>query len=137
SRIDKAQSFLVDGEYDACGNELRKETEAVLEKYLKGLKLASEGEFEPLMNKLNRALSQITENKRKSFERVTSSRGLTEEILEKLKTDFENDDDLSADQKGKLRGLQNDFVRYLVKRSDLQHDSERLITETKDILKRI
>lgn len=137
SRIEKAQAFLVDGEYDACGNELRKETEALLDKYLKGLNLASSGEFEPLMNKLNRALKQVTENKRRAFERATSTRGLTNEVIEKLKTDFETDGTLSAAEKGKLRGLRNDFVRYLIRKGELQVDSEKLITETKDILKRI
>jgi recombinational DNA repair ATPase RecF len=137
TRIEKAQSFLVDGEYDACGNELRKETEALLDKYLKGLKLASTGEFEPLMSKLNRALSQIAEDKRRKFERATSTRGLTKEVLEKLKIDFETDGSLSLEEKGKLRGLRNDFVKYLVKKGELQIDSEQLITDTKDILKRI
>lgn len=137
SRIEKAQAFLVDGEYDACGNELRKETEALLDKYLKGLKLASTGEFEPLMNKLNNALKQITENNRRSFNRATSTRGLPNEIIEKLRTDFENDDDLTPVQKGKLRGLRNDFVNYLTNQIRVNADSERLLTETKDILKRI
>jgi len=137
SRIEKAKAFLVDGEYDACGNELRKETEALLEKYLKGLKLASSGKFEPLMNKLNNALKQITENNRRSFNRATSTRGLPNEIIEKLKTDFENDDGLSLEQKGKLRGLRNNYVNYLTNQIRVNADSERILTETKDILKRI
>jgi ABC-type antimicrobial peptide transport system ATPase subunit len=36
--LEKTQAFLADGEYDACGNELRKETEALLNKYLKVIK---------------------------------------------------------------------------------------------------
>jgi hypothetical protein len=54
-----------------------------------------------------------------------------------LKTDFENDDALSSAEKGKLMGLRRDFVRYLIKKEEFQNDSERLITETKDVLKRI
>ncbi len=137
SRIEKAQSFLVDGEYDACGNELRKETEAVLDKYLKGLKLASEGEFEPLMNKLNRALKEITENKRRSFERVINSRGLPKATLEKLNSDFENDGTLQPVDIGKLRGIRTQYTNYLITQLELNDRSERILNETKDILKRI
>lgn len=137
SRLEKAESFLVDGEYDACGNELRKETEAVLDKYLKGLNMASNGEFEPLMNKLNRALNQLTETKRRDFNRAISNRGMNKELIEKLKTDFENDATLGLAEKGKLRSLKNDLANYVVKQIDLNNDSESLINEAKDILKRI
>lgn len=137
SGIEKAKAFLVDGEYDACGNELRKETEAILDKYLKGLRLASAGEFEPLMNKLNKALKDITENNRIAFNQVMSPKGLSNDIIEKLKIDFENDMTLSPLEKGKLRGLRNDYVRFLTKKSTFNVESERIIGETKDILRRI
>lgn len=137
SRIEKAQIFLMDGEYDACGSELRKETEALLDKYLRGLNLASEGEFEPLMSKLNKALSQITEENRRAFTRATSSKGLSNEVIEKLKTDFENDNNLTLEQKGKLRGMRNDLVKYIVKQATFTADKEMLFIELKDILRRI
>ncbi|PZX11671.1 AAA domain-containing protein [Breznakibacter xylanolyticus] len=137
SRLEKAESFLVDGEYDACGNELRKETEAVLDKYLKGLNMAANGEFEPLMSKLNRALNQLTETKRRDFTKAISNRGMSKELIEKLKTDFENDATLEPAEKGKLRGLKNDLTNYVLKQIDLRNDSENLINEAKDILKRI
>jgi energy-coupling factor transporter ATP-binding protein EcfA2 len=137
SRIEKAQAFLVDGEYDACGSELRKETEALLDKYLKGLKLASNGEFDPLMNKLNRALKEITEENRKAFNKASATRGLPREIIEKLKTDFENDTDLTTEQKGKLRSLRNDLTNYMVRHATLTANKERLINGLKDTLKRI
>jgi len=137
SRIEKAQAFLVDGEYDACGNELRKETEALLDKYLKGLKLASSGQFEPLMGKLNSALKQITENKRRSFEKAISTRGLSKETLEKLNSDFESDGTLLAADIGKLRGIRTQFTNYLVNQFELNDRTERILHETKDILKRI
>lgn len=137
SRIEKAQAFLVDGEYDACGNELRKETEALLDKYLKGLNLASTGEFVPLMNKLNKALDQITENKRRAFKNVISTRGLPKATLEKLNSDFENDGTLQPADIGKLRGIRTQYTNYLVEQLELNDRSERILNETKDILKRI
>lgn len=137
SRIEKAQSFLVDGDYDACGVELRKETEALVDKYLKGLKLASEGEFEPLMSKLNSALNQIKENDRIAFNRATALRGLTATEIEKLKSDFENDPELSNERKGRLRGLRNSLADYMINQIRLTSNSEDLINHTKDVLNRI
>jgi hypothetical protein len=138
SRIEKAKSFLVDGEYDACGNELRKETEVLIDKYLKGLnKAASEGGFEPLMNKLSRALDDITKNNRKTFKKLMSKKGLNNTTIEKLKTDFENDAGLTTNEKGKLRGLRNDYVNFIIKNDSQNNKKEELIVEIKDILQRV
>jgi ABC-type dipeptide/oligopeptide/nickel transport system ATPase subunit len=136
-RLERAEIFLLDGEYDACGSELRKETEALLDKYLKGLNLASQSKFEPLMNKLNRAMDQLDKTRRFDFNKLFKKTGLTTEFIEKLRTDFENDEDLDQNQKGKLRGLRNDFVKYLVKQSQIEQGKETIINEMKDILKRI
>jgi ABC-type dipeptide/oligopeptide/nickel transport system ATPase subunit len=137
-RIEKAKSFLVDGEYDACGNELRKETEAVLDKYLKGLnKAANDGTFEPLMSKLTKALNDITENNRKAFNQVMSKRGLDNETIEKLKTDFEHDTSLTQAQIGKLKGLRNTYVSFILNNDEQNNKKEELITEIKDILRRV
>lgn len=32
--LEKAQAYLADGEYEACGHEIRKEAELVLQKYI-------------------------------------------------------------------------------------------------------
>ena len=136
-RLEKAEIFLLDGEYDACGNELRKETEALLDKYLKGLNSASQGEFQPLMDKLNQAMNQLSETRRADFNKLFVKQDLTQEFIEKLNTDFENDESLDQNQKGRLRGLRNDLVKYLVKQSQIKQDREKIINEMKDILKRI
>ena len=159
--LEKAEIFLVDGEYDACGNELRKETEALLDKYLQGLKLAAlEGDFQPLMTKLNQAMNQLSETRRADFNKLIikkiaiiqkelatkypelqllpqSMSTKVKEFIEKLKTDFENDSSLEESEKQKLRALQNDLVKYLVRQSQIQQDNERIMNEMKDILKRI
>jgi len=136
-RIEKAEIFLLDGEYDACGNELRKETEALLDKYLKGLNSASQGEFQPLMDKLNQAMNKLSETRRADFNKLFVKKDLTQEFIEKLNTDFENDESLDQNQKGRLRGLRNDLVKYLVKQSQIKQNKESIINEVKDILKRI
>jgi hypothetical protein len=136
-RLEKAEIFLLDGEYDACGNELRKETEALLDKYLKGLNAASQGEFVPLIDKLNQAMNQLSETRRADFNKLFVKKDLTQEFIEKLNIDFENDESLDQNQKGRLRGLRNDLVKYLVKQSQIKQDRESIINEMKDILKRI
>ena len=136
-RLEKAQIFLLDGEYDACGNELRKETEALLNKYLKGLDLASQGKFQPLTDKLNQAMNQLNETRRADFNKLFVNKDLTPEFIQKLNTDFENDDSLEANEKGRLRGLRNDLVKYLVKQSQIKRDKERTIIDMKDTLNRI
>lgn len=136
-RLEKAEIFLLDGEYDACGNELRKETEALLDKYLKGLNSASQGEFVPLNDKLNQAMNQLNETRRFDFNKLFVKKDFTQEFIEKLNTDFENDESLEASEKWKLRGLRSDLVKYLVKQSQIKQDKERIINEMKDILKRI
>jgi len=130
--------FLADGEYDACGNELRKETEAILGKYLKLLSSSAEnGKFEPLSNKLNYALNQITETSRKDFEKIFVNKKLPLDLIKKLQTDFNEDDSLTANQKGRLTGLKNELISYIIKQYELKDNKAKLIEETQDILQRI
>lgn len=136
--LEKAQAYLVDGEYEACGNELRKETEAVLHKYLNGLNAAAdEGEFEPLSNKLNEAFKQLTETIRHDFEKVFVNKELPLEMIKKLQTDYENDDTLSQNEKGRLMGLKKELISYLIKQYEIRDNKSMLIEETKDVLKRV
>jgi len=137
--LEKAQAFLADGEYDSCGNELRKEAEAILSKYLKGLNSAAEnGKFEPLSNKLNHALNQITETNRRDFEKLfVKKKDMPVELIKKLQTNFTEDDTLTANQKGRLTGLKNELIAYLIKQYELNNNKAKLIEETQDILQRI
>lgn len=136
-RIEKATHFLADGEYDACGNELRKETEAVLDKYLKGLNMAVNGEFEPLSSKIKRALAILKKEKQKQFERAIALRGLNANVLDKLDSDFEDDANLSTQEKGKLKGIRGDIKRFLVQNAEDSNNVAHLLDDVKDILSRI
>ncbi|MCK5680410.1 hypothetical protein KAI46_06315, partial [bacterium] len=136
--LEKAQAFLADGEYDACGIELRKETEALLSKYLKGLNSAAEnGKFESLNNKLNHALKQISETSRKDFEKLFVNKKLPLDLIKKLQTNFSEDDSLTPNEKGKLTGLKNELIAYFIKQYELKNNKAKLIEETQDILQRI
>ena len=108
---------MTDGEYDACGNELRKEAEAILDKYLKGLNTAAEtGDFEPLTNKLNQALKKITNTHRRDFEKLFVNKDRPLELIKKLQTNYSEDDSLDANQKGRLNGLQKELITYLIRK---------------------
>ena len=138
THLEKAQAYLADGEYDACGNELRKEAESVLNKYLKGLSYAAEtGDFEPLTNKLNQTLRKITETSRKDFDKLFVKKNLPLDLVKKLQTDFVNDPTLDAKQRGRLDGIQKELTRYLIKQYELKENKARLIEETQDTLRRI
>ena len=135
--LEKATAYLADGEYEACGIELRKETEAILSKYLKTLNSVTEGKFEPLSNKLNQALKKITETNRNDFKRLFINKDMDIKVIKKLSTDFETDDDLTPEQKGRLRGIKSELSRYFIKQYELKDDKARLIEEIQDVLKRV
>ena len=89
------------------------------------------------MDKLNQAMNKLNETRRTDFKKLFVNNNLAGEFIEKLNTDFENDESLEASEKGKLRTLRNDLVKYLVKQSQINKDKERIIEEMKDVLKRI
>jgi hypothetical protein len=135
--IEKATAYLADGEYEACGIELRKETEALLDKYLKILSSAVTGKFEPLSNKLNQALNKITETNRNDFKKLFVNKDIDIEIIKKLSTDFETDAGLTHEQKRSLKEIKNELSRYFIKQYELKDDKEKLLEEIQDTLKRV
>ena len=54
-----------------------------------------------------------------------------------ISEDFENDASLDDFKKGRLRGMKNELFRYLVRQYEIREDQERILAETKDILKRV
>jgi len=62
---------------------------------------------------------------------------LPKATLEKLNSDFEHDGTLQPADIGKLRGIRTQYTNYLVEQLELNDRSERILNETKDILKRI
>lgn len=59
------------------------------------------------------------------------------EVIRKITTDFEADAALDAAQKGQLRGLRNDLLKYLIRQYEVKISKGQIIEETKDILMRI
>ncbi|KAB2859589.1 MAG: AAA family ATPase [Flavobacteriales bacterium] len=136
--IDKAQDYLAQGKIDECGFALRKETETLVSKYLKGLnEAAHNGDFEPLNNQLNRIADQIIKQERLDFRKVFVDKSIPLDTIKKLATDFESDDALDANQIGRLRGLRSELINYLIKQYETHENKDRVIADIKDILKRV
>lgn len=136
--LEKAETYLADGEYEACGHEIRKEAEVVLHKYIKGLNgVAEDGKFEPLASKLNQAFKKVTENGRRDFEKLFVKNELPLELIKKLQEDFNNDDTLTPEEKENLTKLNNDLNAYLIKQYEVNENKSRIIEETQDLLKRV
>lgn len=136
--IEKARDYLAEGDLEASGHELRKETEALLDKYLSGLGKASEtGNFKPLTDQLNYVKNQITEEERWRFKRLFIRNDLSIDILKKISTDFENDSNLDRAEKEKLKYIKQKIFDFLVRLNQQNVDQENVFKEILDTIKRI
>lgn len=137
THIEKAARFFADGEFDAVGNELRKEVELTLKKYLnQGLNREND-EFQELSKMLKSAYEKYTVNERKAFEKVFVDKDLPLEIVKKLTGNFESDETLSPEQIGKLKGTRKHLFEYLIKQYEVKNEKDKLFEEIKVILDRI
>lgn len=137
THIEKASKFFADGEYDAVGNELRKEVEMVIKKYL-NKKLDSESEeFKTLSSMLKSAYENYTLNERRAFNKIFVDKTLPIATLKKIESDFENDDNLNDDEKFKLKTLKKELNGYLYKQYEVKEEKEKIFTDLKTILDRI
>ncbi len=137
SHIEKAAKFLADGEYDAVGNELRKEVEMILKKYLNHNLNSTNEDFTELSKMIKSAYEKYTENERNLFKKVFVDNALELDIIKKIEQDFENDDSLNPEQKGRLRNLQKSLKKYLIKQYEVRDEKEKLFIELRTILDRI
>lgn len=137
NHIEKAADFFVNGEYDAVGNELRKEVEMILKKYLNHNLNSTNEEFTELSKMIKSAYEKYTENERNLFKRVFVDNALELDIIKKIEQDFENDDSLNPEQKGRLRNLQKSLKKYLIKQYEVRDEKEKLFIELRTILDRI
>jgi hypothetical protein len=137
THIEKAARFLADGEFDAVGNELRKEVELTIKKYLnQGLNRENE-EFQELSKMLKSAYEKYTNNERMAFEKVFVDKEIPLEIIKKIGSDFETDGALNAEQIGRLKGTKKHLFEYLVKQYEVKEQKDKIFADIKIILDRI
>ena len=137
THIEKAARFFAEGEFDAVGNELRKEVELVIKKYLnQGLNREGE-EFQELSKMLKSAYEKYTANERRAFEKVFVDKNLPLDIIKKVTGDFEIDITLTVEQIGKLKSTKKHLLEYLVKQYEVKEQKDKLFEDIKVILDRI
>lgn len=137
THIEKATRLLADGEFDAVGNELRKEVELTIKKYLnQGLNRENE-EFQELSKMLKSAYEKYTTNERRAFEKVFVENNLPVGFINKITSDFENDGTLSPEQIGKLKGKRKHLFEYFIKQHEVRENKDKIFEEIKVILDRI
>jgi len=136
SELQKAKKELSEGEFEAVGNRLRRETEKLISQELDSGLPGLDKEFTSLSDRLNKFYNKILTNEFKSFKDVYKS-NLEPDLLEKLKTDFNSDDTLSAEQKGRLNTLRNKLVNNLIKVRKNETSKLEHINNIKEVLARI
>ncbi|KAA8485879.1 AAA domain-containing protein [Arcticibacter tournemirensis] len=134
--LQKAIKNFEEDEFDACGNELRKEAEAILTEYLDPDMKKLNGDFETLSSKLEKAFNQLTGQRHQKFtQRFLLDLDLAK--LKKIKSDYSTDGTLTPEEKANLDSIKIRLFDFLIEFNEKKNRKELLITETKDILDRI
>ncbi|KAA3618542.1 MAG: hypothetical protein D8M58_21400 [Calditrichaeota bacterium] len=134
--LQKAAKYFDENEFENCGNELRKEAEAILDNFLDpDLKLLDQ-KFQGLKQKLGDAFKKLTEKRFKDFN-IAFLTDLEPEKLQKIKEDYHSDDSLTTGEKRKLTILKTKMSDFLINFNEEGTRKEQLISETKEILDRV
>ena len=134
SHIEKAQKFLADGEFDSCGNELRKELEAVLKNYTDP---DFSKDFRPLSERLESAYKKFTQNERRNFEKLFVNKDISVDLLKKIETDYQADITISDEDKRKLDIIKIELNKYIISQYEVRENKDALFADLKTILDRI
>jgi len=136
SPIQRALKRFEEEEFEACGNELRKEAEEILDSYLDPEMKLFNQKFKGLGQKLDDAFKQLTEKRHKDFtEKFLNN--LEIDKLKKIKSDYFADGTLTAEEKITLDTIKNQLFDFLIEFNEKKNNKERLIKQIKDILDRI
>lgn len=134
--LQKAIKNFEEDEFDACGNELRKEAEAILTEYLDPDMKKLNGDFETLSSKLEKAFNILNHKRHQNFtQRFLQDLDIVK--LKKIKSDYSADETLTADEKKALDTIKTRLFDFLIEFNEKKNRKEILIIETKDILDRI
>jgi ABC-type dipeptide/oligopeptide/nickel transport system ATPase subunit len=131
TELEKAKDFFEANEFDACANYLRKEAEKIIKNYLnKGLNTA----FETLSNLIGQAKNKIESERLARFDKLFKHNNLP---IEKIKEDFEHDNSLSQEEKGKLKSLKNHLFNFLIQENKQNEKIVQLLNELNTVKDRI
>ena len=134
--LQKSVQYFEEDEFENCGNELRKEAEAILTSYLDPEMKKINGEFESLNDKLNKAFKILTSARLQKFQQ-TFLPNLELRKIKKLKSDYQSDESLSTKEKESLDKLRTRLFDFLIEFNEKENRKELLIKDTKEILDRV
>lgn len=134
--LQKAFRYFEEEEFESCGNELRKEAEAILTNFLDPEMKLIDQAFKSLNQKLDESFKILTNNSLQKFKQ-TFLTDINPVILKKLKTDYHSDGILSTNDITELDRLKYRMFNFLIELNEKKNRKEILITETKEILDRV
>jgi energy-coupling factor transporter ATP-binding protein EcfA2 len=134
--LQQAVRYFEEDEFENCGNELRKEAEAILTSYLDPEMKKLNKEFEGLSSKLDKAFNTLTNERLQKFKQSFNPE-IELEKLKKIKTDFQVDGTLSEEDKTKLEALKTRLFDFLIEFNEKKNQKELLIKDVKEILDRV
>lgn len=134
--LQKAVRYFEEDEFENCGNELRKEAEAILTSYLDPEMKKLNKEFEGLSSKLDKAFNTLTNEKLQKFKQSFNPE-IELEKLKKIKTDFQVDGTLTEEDKTKLEAIKTRLFDFLIEFNEKKNQKELLVKDVKEILDRV
>jgi len=137
TNLQKAEKYFNDDEFEACGNELRKEGEAVFSNFLDPEMKNVKKEFESFSDKIKKAYNLTIQNKRQKFEQIFSNNGIEIEKIRMIDSDINQNPNLSENERVALNRLKGKLFEYLIHVCEGRDVKESHINNTKEILNRV
>ena len=134
--LQKAVKNFEENEFENCGNELRKEAEAVLTAFLDPTMKSLNKDFESLSDKLEKAFNIVSGQRLQKFKQVFLS-DIEINKLRKIKTDYHSDSTIEQAEKDKLDRMKTKLFDFLIEFNEKGNRKELLIKDTKEILDRV
>ncbi len=137
THMQKAQKYFDEDEFDAGGNELRKEAENIFTNFLDPEMKNVKDEFEALSKKIEKVYHNLLHAKHQKFKKIFSNNHLDIEKIRKIDTDVDNDDSLSGQEKTAIKALRQNLHEFLYELTQNRDTKEKHIEHTKEILNRV
>lgn len=134
--LQKAVKYFEAEEFENCGNELRKEAEAILTSFLDPEMKKLDKEFEGLSAKLDKAFNILTNQRLQNFKQTFLS-DIEIKKLKKIKVDYHSNSTLTAEEITQLDNLKTRLFDFFIEFNEKKNRKELLIQDTKEILDRV
>lgn len=137
THIQKAQKYFNEDEFEACGNELRKEAEDIFTNFLDPEMKKVKEQFEGLTDKIKKAYNNLLNAKHQKFKNIFSENNLDIEKIRKIDNEIDSDESLSPEEKTSIKALRQNLHDFLYELIESRDTKEKHIAHTKEILDRV